>query len=70
MSDGIKLCSPCCNGEMCLKKEYDEYKVKKIDHLKDSEELYDSNIPVYTCLKCGKKWAIERVCIFKNSNLN
>jgi len=39
MSDGINLCSPCCPGEMCLKKEYDEYKIKKVNYLKDSEEF-------------------------------
>ena len=64
MSDGIELCSPCCNGELCLKKEYDELKVKLKSHsLKhpEDEDWYDSSLPVYTCKKCGKQWAIERV---------
>lgn len=64
MSDGIQLFSPCCNNSLCTKKEYDELPVKLKEHsLKhpQDEVWYKSNIPVYTCLECGKQWAIERV---------
>lgn len=64
MSDGITLCCPSCGKLTALKKEYDELKVKLKQHsLKHPEDnlWYDSNLPVYTCEQCEKKWAIERV---------
>ena len=64
MSDGIELCSPCCPDSMALKKEYDALKVKlrlfDLKHPTDNN-WYDSELPVYTCQKCKKQWAIERV---------
>ena len=64
MSDGIDLYSPCCPNSLCRQKEYDKLIVKlKQSNLKHSEDenWYDSNLPVYTCVKCGKQWVIERV---------
>ena len=64
MSDGITLACPTCGKFTALKKEYDELKVKlrrfSLKHPRD-EDFYDSSIPVYTCSKCKKQWAIERV---------
>ncbi len=64
MSDGITLYCPSCGELSALKKEYDELTVKlKQFSLKHPEDdiWYDSHIPVYTCQKCGKQFAIERV---------
>jgi transposase len=62
MSDGITLICPSCGEYSALKKEYDELKVKiKNQSLKHPEDYVDYSIPVYTCQKCGKKFAIERV---------
>ena len=58
MSDGIELFSPCCNSSLCINKEGEKLKVKMT---KDEFEIYDSSIPVFTCIKCKRKWAIERV---------
>ena len=59
MSDGIELKSPCCDS-LALKKEYEELKVW-FKHPLEESKFYDSSIPVYTCYKCGGKWAIESV---------
>ncbi len=62
MSDGITLHCPSCGEYSALKKEYDELKIKiKNQSLKHPEDYYDSIIPVHTCGKCNKKFAIERV---------
>ncbi len=64
MSDGITLYCPGCGELSALKKEYDELKVKlKENSIKHPEDdvWYDSSLPVYTCQKGGRQWAIERV---------
>lgn len=64
MSDGIDLYSPCCFNSLANQKEYDKLKVKLKQHsLKHQEDdiWYESELPVYTCVKCGKQWAIEGV---------
>ena len=61
MSDGITLYCPGCGKPTAIKKEKDELKVKLRMSLKHPEDWYDSNIPVYTCQECKRKWAIERV---------
>ncbi|KKL86585.1 hypothetical protein LCGC14_1943270 [marine sediment metagenome] len=64
MSDGIELLSPCCHYHYAKQKEGNVLKVKLKEHsLKHPEDevWYDSSIPVYTCGKCKKQWAMERV---------
>ncbi len=62
MSDGITLHCPSCGEYSALKKEYDHIKVKKNNQsIKHPQDYYDYEFPVYTCQKCGKRWAIERV---------
>ena len=61
MSDGITLYCPSCGELACLKKEYDELKIKLKMSIKNSGDWYDSSLPVYTCQKCEKQFAIERV---------
>lgn len=58
MSNGITLSCPSCSEYTAVNKEYDELKVKLF--CKETG-WYDSVFPVYTCKKCEKKWAIERV---------
>ena len=58
MSDGITLRMPCCDS-LGIHKQYKELKVKMF-HKEAPNGEYDSSIPVYTCYKCGKTWAIER----------
>lgn len=59
MSDGLTLYCPSCGKMTALNKEYDEIKMKLRNS--ESEEWYDSCMPVYTCKSCGLPWAIERV---------
>ena len=67
MSDGITIYCPSCGELDALKKEYDYLAVKlrlyNLKHQEDIEwyEWYDSSIPVYTCQKCNKRFAIEQV---------
>ena len=62
MSDGITLICPSCGEYSAVKKEYDKLDVliQNPDH-ESKEDYLEHSIPVYTCQKCGKKWAIERV---------
>jgi len=64
MSDGITLYCPSCGELSCLKKEYDELKIRlkelSLKHQED-ENWYNSSIPVYTCSDCKKSFAIEKV---------
>lgn len=62
MSYGITLHCPSCGEFSALKKEKDFLPVKlKVGEIRHPNDWYDSNIPVYTCQKCEKQFAIERV---------
>ena len=64
MSDGITMFCPHCGKFSAVKKEHDALRVKlklfDLKHPKD-ETWFPSELPVYTCDKCCRQWAIERV---------
>lgn len=62
MSDGIEIPSICCLNTFMIKKEYEDLKVKlKFPNFEKNFRWYETIIPVYTCKKCNKKWAVERI---------
>lgn len=60
----VELKSVCC-PESWMTREGDNHLKVKLRYFSltppEREEWYDSHLPVYTCKKCGLRWAVERV---------